>query len=168
MVFGPIVGGAFAQSSATWRWGFYLNLCVGGLFTPIWVFILPGFDPRGPQSFLSRVREFEYIGATLSIAIIICLITAINFGGVVYAWNSGHIISPFVLSVVVCVAFALQQVFNFSTKITHHIFPVSLLKNKEAVLPFLLMASCNAGGFIPVYYIPPYFQFARGDFGMGT
>lgn len=25
------------------------------------------------------------------------------------------------------------------------------------------MTTANAGGSIPVYYIPPYFQFARGD-----
>ena len=27
-------------------WGFHLNLCVGGLFAPISIF-MPGFDPRG-------------------------------------------------------------------------------------------------------------------------
>ena len=41
--------------------------------------------------------------------------------------------------------------------------PVSFLKNEEATLLFVLMAICSAGGFIPVYYIPPYFQFARGE-----
>jgi MFS family permease len=25
-VLGPIVGGSFADSSATWRWSFYINL----------------------------------------------------------------------------------------------------------------------------------------------
>ncbi|KAH8201911.1 hypothetical protein TruAng_003903 [Truncatella angustata] len=29
-VLGPAVGGAFVQSSATWRWAFYLHPCVGG------------------------------------------------------------------------------------------------------------------------------------------
>lgn len=27
-VLGPVVGGAFSTSSATWRWAFYINLCV--------------------------------------------------------------------------------------------------------------------------------------------
>ena len=163
MVLGPIVGGALAQSSATWRWGFYLNLCIGGLFAPIWIFLLPGFDPRGPQSFISRVREFDYLGAIFSIAVIVCLVMAINFGGVVYSWDSGQIIALFVLSGVICIAFALQQVFTFGTTTAHRMFPVSFLKDKEALLLFFLMTSCKAGGFIPVYYIPPYFQFARGE-----
>ena len=163
MVLGPIVGGALAQSSATWRWGFYLNLCIGGLFSPIWIFILPGFDPRGSQSFLSRIGDFDYIGAFLSIAVIVCLLAGINFGGVVYDWNSGQIIALFVLSGTICIAFALQQIFAVGTKDEHRMFPVSFLKNKEAVLLFVLMTTGNAGGFIPVYYIPPYFQFARGE-----
>ena len=163
MVLGPLVGGGLAQSSATWRWGFYLNLCVGGLFSPIWIFILPGFDPRGSQSFLSRIGDFDYLGAILNIAVIVCLVAGINFGGVVYTWNSGQIIAFFVLSGITCVAFALQQVFAFSTKVEHRMFPVSFLKDKEAVLLFVLMITCNAGGFIPVYYIPAYFQFARGE-----
>ena len=80
MVLGPIIGGTLAQSSATWRWGFYLNLCVGGLFAPIWIFILPGFDPRRAQSFLARIRDFDHLAATLNIAVIVCLVTGINFG----------------------------------------------------------------------------------------
>jgi MFS family permease len=27
-ILGPVVGGAFSISSATWRWSFYINLCV--------------------------------------------------------------------------------------------------------------------------------------------
>ena len=163
MVLGPIIGGALAQSSATWRWGFYLNLCVGGLFAPIWIFILPGFDPRGSQSFLARIGDFDYLGATLNIAVIVCLVTSINFGGVVYDWDSGQIISLFVLSGTICIAFGLQQIFTFGTKVEQRMFPASFLKNKETALLFVLMTTCNAGGFIPVYYIPPYFQFARGE-----
>ena len=82
---------------------------------------------------------------------------AINFGGVVYAWNSGQIITLFVLSGIFTTMFMNQQVFVFSTSTTHRMYPISFLKNKEAVLLFFLMISGNAGGFIPVYYIPPYF-----------
>lgn len=48
-VLGVIVGGAFADSHATWRWAFYTNRCVGGLSAPIYGFLLPKTDPS-PQS----------------------------------------------------------------------------------------------------------------------
>ena len=163
MVLGPVVGGGFAESRATWRWAFYLNICIGALFAPVYTFILPGFDPCEQQKFLSRFRQFDYPGAILSIASLVCIIMAINFGGTLYAWNSGQIIALYVLAGVLALAFALQQSWSLLTEAAHRVFPVAFLRNKEAVLLFILMSACNAGGFIPVYFVPTFFQFARGD-----
>ncbi|KAL8883298.1 MAG: hypothetical protein Q9192_007272 [Flavoplaca navasiana] len=167
-VIGPVIGGGFAESAATWRWGFYINLCVGGLFAPVFIFLLPGFDPRGfdpkgPQKLASRFKEFDYIGAVLSVATLVCIIMATNFGGTLYPWYSGHIITLFVLAGVFVVAFAVQQTLTLFTTESDRMFPVQFLKMKEPVLLFIAMAAANAGGFIAIYYIPAYFAFVRGD-----
>ena len=52
--------GAFADSSATWRWGFYINLCVGGAFAPVYLFLIPSSDPRPGVSFMTRLRHSKY------------------------------------------------------------------------------------------------------------
>ena len=44
-VLGPIVGGALADASAC-RWAFYLNLSVGALAAPIYIFLIPSKDQR--------------------------------------------------------------------------------------------------------------------------
>lgn len=163
IVCGPIVGGAFARSSATWRWGFYLNLVVGGIFSPVYLFLLPSFDPRGGQKFMTRFREIDYLGSLLSIGTLVSVIMAINFGGTLYAWNSGQVIALFLIAAVLLAAFAVQQRFNIFTKESDRIFPVQFLGNKEAVLLFILSSASNAGGYIPLYYIPLLFQFTRGD-----
>lgn len=164
IVCGPIVGGAFAQSSATWRWGFYLNLVVGALFAPVYLFLLPSFDPRGEQCLRSRLRELDFAGAVVSIGVLVCMIMAINFGGALYPWNSGQIIALFVVAGVLLCTFALQQRFAILvTDPANRIFPTNLLMDKEAVLLFVLSSAANAGGYVPLYYIPLYFQFTRGN-----
>lgn len=163
IVCGPIVGGAFAESSATWRWGFYLNLVVGGLFAPVYIFLLPSFDPRAGQDMVSRIRGFDLVGAVLSIGVMVCTIMAINFGGALYSWDSGPIISLFVVAGVLLIVFFLQQRFAIFTQSSNRIFPTHFLLSKEAILLFILGCAANAGGYVPLYYIPIYFQFTRGN-----
>ena len=136
---------------------------VGGIVAPVYLFLLPSFDPRGDEKFITRFREIDYLGALLSIGTLVSVIMAINFGGTLYAWNSGQVIALLVIAAVLVTAFALQQRFSIFTKESDRIFPVQFLGNKEAVLLFILSSASNAGGYIPLYYIPLFFQFTRGD-----
>ncbi|KAG9949408.1 major facilitator superfamily transporter, partial [Aureobasidium melanogenum] len=161
-VLGPVVGGGFDKVS--WRWAFHLNLIIGGVFAPVYLFMLPSFDPQPKTvSFFGRAKNFDFVGAALSIASILCLVMAINFGNALYAWNSGQIISMFVLSFVLLVVFAVQQKFAWFTTKTERMFPAHLIRNKEANLLFICTACANTAGFLPIYYLPVYFQFSRGD-----
>jgi len=89
---GPIVGGTFADSSATWRWAFYINLIIGAIFAPMYFLYLPSRDPRPGASFISRVREIDWVGTILQVGAFTSGIMALSFGGVVFIWSSGQII----------------------------------------------------------------------------
>lgn len=93
----------------------------------------------------------------------ISLILAINFGGVLYPWNSGQIIALFVISGILWIVFGVQQTFAILTSVDKRMFPTHLLRNKEAVLLFLASASGYSACFLPIFYTPIYFQFSRGD-----
>ncbi|KAL8644144.1 MAG: hypothetical protein Q9226_007912 [Calogaya cf. arnoldii] len=162
-VAGPVIGGAFAESKATWRWGFYVNLCIIGLLSPVYLFLIPSFRPQRNRSILSRLRDLDQAGTVLSIGCLVCLVMAINFGGTLYRWDGAHIIVLFVLSGIIFIAFAAQQYFTLLTDRELRLFPVFFLQNKESILLFVLTATFNSAGFIPIYYIPTYFQFTRGD-----
>jgi hypothetical protein len=131
--------------------------------------MLPSYNPQPRTvSFSGRARNFDFLGAALSIASIICLVMAINFGNALYAWNSGQIISMFVLSFILMVAFSIQQKFAWFTTKAERMFPTHLMRNKEANLLFICAACANTAGFLPIYYLPVYFQFSRGDDALGA
>ena len=161
-VVGPIVGGAFAESPATWRWGFYINLVVGAVLAPIYLLLLPSFKPQPNTKVLARFLQFDYTGMVLQAGFFVTGSMAINFGGTLYAWNSGTTIALFVITVVLLILFGLQQTFTWFTGADSRMFPVHLLKMKEPVLLFICMAANNAGSFVVMYFVPLYFQFARG------
>ena len=160
---GPLVGGGFER--VNWRWGFYINLIVGGVFMPVYLFMIPSYDPLKGKTikFRQRGKDFDLIGTILFTGFVMCLVLAINFGGVLYAWNSGSTIALLVVGVVLFIAFGVQQGLSWFTSPTERLFPVHLLRIKEANLLFSLCICTNVAFFVPVYYIPIYFQFTRGD-----
>ncbi|KAI9890311.1 MAG: hypothetical protein M1814_004221 [Vezdaea aestivalis] len=160
-VLGPVVGGAFAK--VNWRWSFYINLIIGAVFAPVYLFMIPPFDPAAGTAFGKRVVKIDIVGAIISIGAMVSLIMAMNFGGTLYAWNSGQVIALFVVSGILFIAFAVQQGFSFLTAAANRMFPVHFLRNKEALLLFICAAAINSSTFITIYFIPIYFQFTRGD-----
>ncbi|KAJ5191896.1 uncharacterized protein N7498_010881 [Penicillium cinerascens] len=162
-VLGPVIGGAFSENShATWRWAFYINLCIGGAFAPIYIFFLPRGDPQD-IGLKQKLLQIDYLGMILNVGAFTALIMAINFGGNIYDWGAGQEIALWVVGGVLLLLFALQQRFTIGTTDTERIFPADFLRQPLMWLLFALMCSASTCVFIPTYYIPLYFQFVRGD-----
>ncbi|KAI9756580.1 MAG: hypothetical protein M1815_003296 [Lichina confinis] len=162
-VLGPIVGGGFADSSATWRWAFYINLVIGAVATPVYLLMLPSIDPRPQVTLTNRLRELDYVGALLIMGAFISGTMAISFGGILYDWNSGRIIALFVVSGVLFIVFGLQQTFAVWTTMDRRIFPVHFLRRRTLVLLFALTAAAVTTLMVPIYFVPLYFQFVKAD-----
>jgi Major Facilitator Superfamily len=162
-VLGPIVGGAFADSSLEWRWGFYLNICVGGLFAPVYLFLLPSFDPQPGAAYSKRFKEMDWVGATVLVGAFVSGVMAISFGGVLYNWSSGQTIAMFVVSGVLFALFAVQQEFALLTTTARRIFPVQFVRSRTMLILFAETACAACGIVVPLYMIPLFFQFTRAD-----
>jgi Major Facilitator Superfamily len=162
-ILGPVVGGAFADSGATWRWAFYINLIIAGVTAPIYFLYVPSFQPRPNTKWTDKLLHLDWTGIVLNAASYVLFIVILTFGGTEWAWNSGRIIAMWVVLGVIIIAFVLQQRYSFLTSPERRIFPVQFLKRRTFILSYFGTAAAATGLFTAVYYIPLFFQFVRSD-----
>jgi len=162
-VVGPVVGGGFAQSPATWRWAFYINLLVAAVSAPALLLCLPSLDQAPHLTFWQKLRTQDWPAITIYLGGCVALVMALNFGGSVYAFESGPMIALWTVAGVCMIAFFVVTVYHPTVELKHRLYPLHLLKQYELnilQLSIFVAAGCMVTG---LYYIPLIFQFTRGD-----
>ncbi|KAG9529769.1 MFS general substrate transporter, partial [Aureobasidium melanogenum] len=162
-ILGPVVGGGFADSSATWRWAFYINLPLAAVTSPIYLFLFPTHDPRPDTSAKQKLATVDWLGAFLFAGTFAILQVALTFSGSLWKWNEAGPIALWVVFFVFLVAFVVQQAFCIATVPSRRLFPVHFLKSRTLILLYTGTAASSTGLALGVYYIPIFFQFTRGD-----
>ncbi|KAL8704368.1 MAG: hypothetical protein Q9201_002470 [Fulgogasparrea decipioides] len=165
-VLGPVVGGGFAQSKATWRWAFYINLVLAAVTAPIYIFWFPRHGAHRHQKILLRIKDLDWLGALLNAATFALFITACTYSGSQWPWGSGSVISLWIMTGVTVILYVLQQRTAYLTSKENRIFPVWCLKSRSLVLLFIGTAGSSAVNFFNIYYIPLFFEFTKGDGGI--
>lgn len=162
-VLGPIVGGAFASSSATWRWAFYINLVIGAVFAPAYLLLLPSIDLDAGTSFFKKLAKLDWVGTIVFIAFFLCLTMAMTFGGTLYPWNSGSEITLWVMTGVTFVLFALVTRFHPLASRQSRLYPAHFLKMPIMVNLQIQVALVSGTMLTTAYYLPLIYQFSHGD-----
>jgi MFS family permease len=155
-VAGPLLGGAFTGSKLTWRWCFYINLPLGGL-TILVVTLLLRLEEQKPK--LKSWKDLDPLGTVLFLPSITCLLLALEWGAVEYAWGDPQIVALLVVFGVCLVAFGLWQ---YITRATTATIPTRILLQRSVACGGLSQFCVGAAMLSVCLYIPLWFQAIQG------
>jgi Major Facilitator Superfamily len=162
-ILGPIIGGSFAVSSATWRWAFYINLPLAALLSPVYIFIFPRYNPQPDLSGPIKLARLDWVGAVLNAIVFTLFQVVLTFAGSTWKWDSAGPIAMWAVFGVFLIAYIVQQTFSLFTTPERRLFPLHFLKSRTMILLFVGTAASSTALGVGVYYIPLFFQFTRGD-----
>ena len=162
-ILGPIIGGSFSDSAATWRWAFYINIPIAGIFAPVYIFFLPSVDLAPTLSLKTKLAHIDFVGFVLSAATWVSFTLVLTFAGATWPWDDGRTITLFVVFGVLLVLFVLQQYFLIGTTAENRLLPLHLLRSRTQILLYAATSALVTSMFIPIYYLPLYFQFVSND-----
>jgi MFS family permease len=162
-VIGPLIGGGFAISSASWRWAFYINLPLAAAAAPAIFLWLPAFQPRKEIGFIEKLKHLDWLGIVLIAAVYSTYVLAITFGGAQWHWSDYRFITMITFFGAILLTFILTQYFTILTTKERRIFPGQFLKHRSLLLLYFGTSAAATTLFVGVYFIPLYFQFARDD-----
>ncbi|EAQ93297.1 hypothetical protein CHGG_01532 [Chaetomium globosum CBS 148.51] len=151
-VLGPVVGGALADSAATWRWAFYLNLCIFAAAAPVYIFLIPSLPRRPSPSFTSNLKSMDWLGTLLTAGLCSAFTVAFSFGGVLWAYSDGRTIALIVVWVTCTLAFGITQKYSILTTPLDRLFPGEFLRDPQLILLYIIMSQpCALLPFICLY-----------------
>ncbi|KAK4169859.1 major facilitator superfamily domain-containing protein [Cladorrhinum sp. PSN259] len=152
---GPVLGGVFTEE-LSWRWCFWINLPIGAVVWLVLAFFLDVPNPKTPV--WTGLKAVDWTGSLLIIGGSLMILLGLDFGNVIFPWESATVINLIVFGSLILGLFLLNE-----WKLAlNPIIPLRLLTNRSTVAAYGVFAF-NSYVFIGIaYYLPLYSQAVLG------
>ena len=156
----PLLGGAFTDGPG-WRWCFYINLPLGGAVLLIHIFFLhiPKENlQRKPTTLHEKAARLDPIGTFFFLPAIICLLLALQWGGLTYNWSNARIIVLLILFGICLIVFTVVQRWKGeNATVPGHIF------FNRSIIAGASFSFFTGGAMVTTFYfLPIWFQAVKG------
>ncbi|KAH8647967.1 azole resistance protein 1 [Xylariales sp. PMI_506] len=155
----PLLGGTFT-TKATWRWCFYINLPLGGCAILSMLFFLH-LSPReqsAASSWREKLTQMDILGTGILVPAVVCLLTALQWGGSTYPWSSAQPLALIVLGGVLLISFVLVQCWKQEGATV----PPRIIRHRSVGCSTIYVFCAGGALNIFQYYLPIWFQAIQG------
>lgn len=158
-VAGPLIGGAFTQGKAGWRWCFYINLPLGAFTIAVLTIFLQLDENKAKMTTKEMFWRLDPIGNMFFLPSIICLILALQWGGITYPFSNYRVIVLFTFFAVLFISWLIVQYVQRHGNAT---VPWRILKQRAIYFGGIYQFMLGSTFITTVLYVPIWFQAIKG------